>query len=151
MQHLFLSSSADDLGAADSIYRRANLNRPKTAFVLTPVEAEKMIGLQTWEDPERTALERAGFETFDYTITGKDINQIKSDLADIEALYITGGNEHYFREKCDESGFEEFVHHFVATGKPYIGTSCGSIMAGENIGPTKKLNDLSLLTKPLNT
>ncbi len=151
MQHLFLSSSADDAGAADSIYRRIGLHKPKTAFIYTPTEAEAMIGMKTWEGEERAALNKAGFATFDYTITGKNLDQINADLADIDVLYISGGNEFYFREMCDESNFEQFVQSFVASGKPYIGTSCGSIMASHDISPTQKLNDLSLLKKPINT
>ena len=151
MQHLFLSSSADDIGVADSIYRRLGLNSPRTAFIYTPVEAEAQIGMKTWEGEERQALNKAGFNTFDYTITGKNLDQIKLDLKDIEALYITGGNECYFREMCDNSNFEEYVKDYVSRGRPYIGTSCGAIMATEDISPTKKLNDLSVLKKPVNT
>lgn len=152
MQHLILAASSDHAQAiADSIYNRIGLKNPKTAFITTPIEAEAQIGMKTWEGEDREALNAAGFRTFDYTITGKNREQIYADLADSEVIHITGGNELYFRAKCDESGFEEFIKDHVSKGKPYIGSSCGAIMATEDISPTKMLNDKSLLREPINT
>lgn len=152
MKHLFLTSSIDTANVAESVYEKLRpSSSPKIALILTATEAETMIGMKTWEGEEREALNRAGFTTFDYTITGKNISQINQDLKDVDALYVSGGNEFYFREQCDNSDFEKFVHEFVESGKPYIGTSCGSIMAGTDISPTLNLNDLSCLKKPPHT
>ncbi len=152
MQHLILAASSDhSQEIANSIYHRLGLKNPKTAFITTPVEAEALIGMKTWEGEDRDALTKAGFRIFDYTITGKNRDQIFADLSGCEVIHITGGNELYFRAKCDESGFEEFVKDHVAQGKPYIGSSCGAIMATQDISPTQMLNDKSLLKEPINT
>lgn len=152
MKHLFLTSSIDDRDVAKSVRAHLDLTGPiKTAFIMTPIEAETEIGLKTWEREERIALNISGFSTFDYTITGKNLSQIKTDLQDIDVLYISGGNELYFKEKCNESNFEVFVKEFVDSGRPYIGTSCGSIMAGNDVGATIKLNDISRLKRPIDT
>ncbi len=152
MKHLFLTASLDTANVAESVYSRLDFTTsPKTVMITTAVEAEQQIGLKTWEGEEREALNRAGFSTFDYTITGKNLDQIKTDLKDIDVLYISGGNEFYFREKCNESHFEVFVKEFVESGKPYIGTSCGSIMAVTDTTSTQKLNDLSCLKHPVDT
>lgn len=150
MQHLFLTASIDTTSVAQSVFSKLNLNAPLTAFIVTPVEAETKIGLKTWEGEERQAMQNAGFNTFDYTITGKKLSQIKQDLDNIEVLYVSGGNEQYFREVCDDTDFESFAKEFVASGRPYIGTSCGSIIAGQSMLPTSKLNDLSVLKRPIN-
>lgn len=152
MQHLILAASSDHSQAiADSIYRRIAIKNPKTAFITTPIEAEAQIGMKTWEGEDRTALINSGFMTFDYTITGKNKEQIFADLSDCEVIHVTGGNELYFRAKCDESGFEEFIKEHVSKGKPYVGSSCGAIMATQDISPTSMLNDKSLLKEPINT
>ena len=152
MKRLFLTASLDTDNVAESVSKHINISgKLKTALILTPVEAEQQIGLKTWEGEEREALNRANFSTFDYTITGKNITQIKSDLNGIDVLYISGGKEFYFREKCNESNFEIFVKEFVDSGRPYIGTSCGSIMAGKDISATLKLNDLTCLKHPVDT
>lgn len=152
MKRLFLTSSIDDANVAGSVFTHLGISgNPRTAFITTPIEAELHLGMKTWDGEERSALNQAGFNTFDYTITGKSLDQIQSDLSDIEVLYISGGNEFYFREMCDLSNFDSYVLQHVASGKPYIGTSCGSIMASHDISPTLKLNDLSMLKKPVNT
>ncbi|GAB4027795.1 MAG: hypothetical protein Fur0011_6600 [Candidatus Microgenomates bacterium] len=62
MQHLILAASSDhSQEIANSIYRRVGLKNPKTAFITTPVEAEALIGMKTWEGEDRDALTKAGF------------------------------------------------------------------------------------------
>ena len=77
--------------------------------------------------------------------------QIKDDLKDIEILYISGGNNFYLKEKSNESGFESFVKEFVASGKIYIGSSCGSQIMGKDMSSILSMSDLDVLTKPVDT
>lgn len=146
MQHLFLTSSIGVDGVGESIRKRLGHDKElKTVFINTPVEGDADQSDLSWVDDERNNLNKNGFVTFDYTITGKQIEQIEQDLADIDVLYVTGGNEFYFREQCNLSNFDNFVHHFVDNGGLYIGTSCGSIMAGTDMSPLKNLSDLSVV------
>ncbi len=152
MTHLFLTSSVGIPGVGESI--RASLGhhkKLKTFFITTPVEGDSDQSDLSWVDEDRLGLNKNDFLTFDYTITGKSLSQIKSDLSDIEVLYISGGNEFYLKEKSNESGFEEFVHAFVEKGGVYIGTSCGSIIAGSDMSPIQQLSDLATLSNPVDT
>lgn len=152
MKRLFLTSSVGTKGVAESIYHKLKTNKKlKTAFITTPVETDLEKADLSWLEEDRDALNSAGFITFDYTITGKSLEQIIIDLQNIDILYISGGNEFYFREKCTETNFDSFVHDFVNKGGIYIGTSCGSIIAGTDMSPTLQLNDLQALTKPVET
>jgi dipeptidase E len=96
-------------------------------------------------------LLKSGFEIFDYTITGKTIEQIKHDLSGIDVLHIPGGNEFYLKAKSNESNFDEFVIDFIAKGGIYIGSSCGSIIVGTDMSPLLKLSDHTGLTNPVDT
>ncbi len=152
MKHLFLTSSIGIPGVGESI--RASLGQDKklkTAFITTPVEGDSDQSDLSWVDEDRLGLNKNDFLTFDYTITDKSLTQIQSDLADIEVLYVSGGNEFYLKEKSNESGFEEFVHAFVEKGGLYIGTSCGSIIAGSDMSPLKQLSDLATISNPVDT
>lgn len=150
MTHLFLTSSIGSPGVGESIRTRLGHERKlKTAFITTPIEGDSDQPDLSWVDEDRLGLNKNGFITFDYTITGKSLSQIESDLSDIEVLYISGGNEFYLKEKSNESGFEEFVHTFVKNGGIYIGTSCGSIIAGSDMSPIQQLSDLDVLSKPV--
>ena len=151
MKHLFLTSSIAIPGVGESIRAKLGHNLPlKTVFISTPVEGDDQSDL-SWVDEERVGLNKNGFVTFDYTITGKSLSQIQNELIEIDVLYVPGGNEFYLKEKSNESHFDEFVKKFVNGGGLYIGTSCGSIIMGEDISPLQKLSDLATLSKPIDT
>jgi len=131
MKHLFLTSSIGTPGVAESICAKLGLHKPlKTAFITTPVEPPSEQEDLSWYETDRAALTKNSFDFFDYTITGKTLKQIKQDLVDIEVLYVSGGDSNYLLEQSQKSGFIDFVRNYANTGKPYIGTSAGSIITG---------------------
>jgi dipeptidase E len=150
MQHLFLTSSIGIPGVGESIRGRLGHDRQlKTAFITTPIEGDSDQDDLSWVAEDHAGLQNNGFVTFDYTITGKNLADIRRDLAGIDVLYISGGNEFYLREKSNESGFETFVREFCGGGGIYIGTSAGSIIAGTDMAALKELSDQSALRAPL--
>lgn len=136
MKRLFLTSSVGTKKVAESIYHKLGSGKKlKTAFITTPVETEDEQKDLSWLEEDRLALNQAGFATFDYTITGKTLNQIKTDLADIEVLYISGGNTNYLLEQSQKSNFIKYVQDYVNNGGIYLSTSAGSIIAGQTLPP----------------
>lgn len=147
MKRLFLTSSIAIPGVGESIRTKLGHNKPlKTVFISTPVEGDDQSDL-SWIEEERVGLKKNGFEIFDYTITGKPLSQIQVDLKDIDVLYISGGNEFFLNEKSNESNFDQFVIDFINDGGIYIGTSCGSIIAGKDMSPLLQLTDHDSLAK----
>lgn len=152
MKHLFLTSSIGIPGVGESIRRRLGHNNSlKTTFITTPVEGDSDQDDLSWVQEDRDGLNKNGFVTFDYSITAKSLARIKADLKDIEVLYVSGGNEFYLKEKCNENNFDSFVHEFVDKGGIYIGTSAGSIIAGEDMTATLQLSDTQSLKKSVDT
>ncbi len=152
MQHLFLTSSIGIKGVGESIRRRVGHDRTlKTAFITTSVEGDADQDDLSWVQEDRDGLNNNGFTTFDYTITGKTSDQIKDDLRGIDAIYISGGNEFYLKEKGNENNFAEYVKELVNSGVIYIGTSAGSIIAGADMAALQKLSDLASLKNPVDT
>lgn len=135
MQHLFLSSAIGTPGVAASIRSRlGHNNKLKTAFITTPIEVEDMTD-DSWYQADRRALKDNGFDIFDYTITGKTPKDLEDDLAESEAIYISGGNTRHLLLESQKSGFIQFIKKFVVSGKLYLGTSAGSIIAGPKLPP----------------
>lgn len=152
MQHLFLTSSIETQGIGESIRKRlGHNNQLRTAFIITPAEGDDNKADLSWVDGERARLNDNNFVTFDYTITGKNLDTISHDLKDIDVLYITGGNEFYFKDKSNQSRFDQFVRNFIKTGKPYISSSAGSVVAGEDMNALLNLSDTSMLSQPIDT
>jgi dipeptidase E len=136
MKKLFLTSKTSKV--AGDIAR--NLPKGlKLAFINTP--AEPYGEPQPWLLDDRKALEDSGFIVSEiYTFTGKKAEEIKKFLSDYDGIFICGGNTFYCLEKVQQSGCAEVIREFVASGKIYIGSSAGSIIAGPDIYPTFMLD-----------
>lgn len=109
----------------------------KTVFITTASETEGP-DLE-WLHNDRRGLEDAGFDLFDYTITGKSSEQLEKDLKDIDVVYLSGGNTFYLLLQSRKSGFDKFVRKFMDNGGIYIGTSAGSIVAATDIYVARRL------------
>ena len=139
MKRLFLTSSVAYV--AHDIAKRTNTKGLKLAFILTPTEVEE--GDLGWLRKDREALINAGFELTDYTFTGKTRKEVKNFLKDFDVLYMSGGNTYWFLKKVQEADCADVIRDFVDSGKIYISTSAGTILAGPDIYPTRNLEKLS--------
>ncbi len=129
-KQLFLTSSVH--AVAQDIATKLDLRRQdnKLVFIDTAAEPEKDDDV-SWLENDRQALIDAGFEVTDYTITGKNREQLEKDLAEYKYIYISGGNTLHLLQKSYESGFIGLIRDLVENkGKIYISTSAGSIIAG---------------------
>ena len=133
---LFLTSSIGTGKVGNSIALRLGLTQPvKTAFITTPIEPESEQVDLAWYEADRAALRTAGFDFFDYTVTGKHATDLDRDLSSVDAIYISGGNTRHLLQQSQLSGFIPFIRQFVASNKLYISTSAGSIITGPTLPP----------------
>jgi dipeptidase E len=129
---LFLTSSVH--AVAHDIAKRLDLTRDnKLVFIDTAVEPKGERDDLTWLARDRQSLVDAGFAVGDYTITGKSVEQLRTDLAGYNYLYLSGGDTVYLLEQSQRSGFVSLVKALVEKGVTYIGTSAGSIIAGPTL------------------
>ncbi len=135
MKKLFLSSSIDQTGA--DIARKIGRKNLKTAFITTASETHDKNNLE-WLKRDRKGLSDAGFDVFDYTITGKTPEQIEKGLGKCNVIHVNGGNTFYLLLQAQKSGFDKFIKKFVENGGIYIGSSAGSIIASPDISISRK-------------
>jgi len=144
MKRIFLASSIDLTGKhiAQQITKITGKNPEsfKIAFITTASEPEKIKNPDDmeWLVKDRKGLTDAGFNLFDYTITGKTSEQIESDLGDCDIIHVNGGNSYYLLLQSKRSGFDKFIKNYVDSGKIYIGSSAGSIIAAPDIKIAQK-------------
>lgn len=131
MKQLFLTSSV--YLVARDIAKKVNLAKGnKLMFIDTAAEVEK--GDKTWLRDDRQSLVEVGFNVSDYTISGKTKNQLASQLAKFDYIYLSGGNTFYLLEQSLKTGFIPVIKDLVENkGKTYISTSAGSIIAGPKL------------------
>ena len=136
MKRLFLASSIDCVASAIAkhIGQASNL---KTVFISTAAEVET--GDKQWLKDDRQGLVKAGFDLFDYTLTGKNLQQLETDLAQVDVIHVNGGNSFYLLLQARISGFDRFVKTAVNQGKIYLGSSAGSIVASPDISIAKTI------------
>ncbi|MEK7141367.1 MAG: Type 1 glutamine amidotransferase-like domain-containing protein [Patescibacteria group bacterium] len=129
--NLFLASSVNfvAIGIADKVRTITKNNR--LVFITTASEVEK--GDLSWLDDDRQALKNAGFLVEDFSITGKNQEQILGKFNGAGSVCVAGGNTYYLLDQVRKSGFDKIINSFVNNGLMYIGSSAGSLLAGPNI------------------
>lgn len=132
-QELFLTSSVHKV-AHHIASRLQPTHSKKLLFIDTAVEPKRS-GDTSWLDKDKQALIDAGFHVSNnYTITGKNREEIQNDVEDYHFLYVSGGNVNHLLLESHKSGFSSLVKELVQErGKKYIGTSAGSVVTGSSL------------------
>jgi len=130
---LYLTSSVH--AVAHDIAKKEDLTKGnKLVFITTPAEPEEEGDDLKWLKNDRQSLVAAGFAVQDYTITGKNKNQIEIDFESFNYIYMSGGDTSYLLEQSQKSGFVTLIKDLIKSkDKVYIGTSAGSIIAGPRL------------------
>lgn len=136
MKRLFLTSSVNFV--AEDIAKRIGEKGLNLAFIVTPTEVEE--GDLQWLKDDRQSLIDAGFLVTDYTFTGKRREEVEEFLKDFDVIYMSGGNSFWFLKKIQEADCADVIRNFVESGKIYISTSAGSVVAGPDIYITRNLD-----------
>lgn len=113
----------------------------RLTFVPTAAEVEE--GDLSWLANDRQVLVDVGFQVTDFTLHGKNVNQVKQMLDQTDFLFLSGGNTFYLLQEIQKSGLDKIIHSYVDKGLIYGGTSAGSIVAGPSIELTHHLDDPS--------
>lgn len=134
-KRIFLTSSVNRV-ASDIAKKIGGAKNKKILYIYTAGDKQRD---EKWQKDDRRSLVRAGFEVIDYTIVGKTKEIIKRDLKKVDIVYFGGGNTFYLLEKIQETKCAGVIRDFVNSGKIYIGTSAGSMVAGPDIYPFYEL------------
>jgi dipeptidase E len=137
MKQLFLAASISKVALHIKKYLPDPVGR-RLAFINTAAEGDH--GDKSWLKEDREALVNMGYDVFDYTITGKNSGSLRTDLMTSDVIFVSGGNTFYLLEKIQQSGFKTIIQEFVNQGKPYIGSSAGSVVAGPDVYPVINLD-----------
>jgi len=136
MKHLFLTSEvqyvARAIGSKVDSVKKAN-----AVYIVTAIR-DKVHSNLDWHHKCKANMESAGFRFTMYDLTDKSQNQIISELAKYDTMYVEGGNSFYLLQESQKSGFIPFVQRRVQEGMIYIGTSAGSVIAGPDIEPFRQ-------------
>lgn len=137
MKRLFLTSSIDEV--ASHVAKKIDKKGLKLIFIKTASETESDL---SWLEKDREALVKAGFKVTDYTLTGKTRADIEKTLKNTDVIFFSGGNTFYLLQRIQETKSADVIRKFVENGKIYIGSSAGSIVAGPDIYPSYRIDNV---------
>jgi dipeptidase E len=113
----------------------ARENYSSVLFIDTAAEVEigKTEGDDKWFFDDLQSLRSVGYTVDRWSVTGKSIPEIENMLEAHDILYMSGGHTIYLLQQLQNTGAFQLIAEKVRSGKTYIGTSAGSIIAGPHI------------------
>ncbi|MAZ56351.1 hypothetical protein CL653_00995 [bacterium] len=132
---IILTSSVATVASHIYQHRLSDKGYKTILFIDTASEPEigKVEGDDDWLQADLKGLRDQGYQVDRFTVTGKTKEEIEVEFDKYDVLYMCGGNTIYLLQKLQETGSFDLIVEKVRNGKPYIGTSAGSIIAGPKI------------------
>ncbi len=132
MPNIILTSSFN--AVAQELFVRNLIPRApvRVAFIAT---AGNIYKNTPWITKDRNALTDLGYALVELDLVGKNAEQLKSDLAPCDIIFVAGGNTSYLCEYAHISGLHLIIRDLLSGGRMYIGSSAGSILAGPSVEP----------------
>ena len=86
-----------------------------------------------WIRAEQNALRAFGATVQPFCLSCASASEAEQVIQDSEGIYVHGGNTFYLLQEMQRVGFKEIVSSYLQSGRPYIGSSAGSLVAGPRI------------------
>lgn len=88
-----------------------------------------------WISADEKALLDLGYVVQTVVLSEQNADTLWPELADVDIIFVAGGNTTYLAQMAHESGFTRILGELLTIGKTYIGSSAGSILAGPTVTP----------------
>lgn len=96
---------------------------------------------EEWLQVDRRALVDHGFSVSDYSLVNKSKKQVFKDLAEIDLIFVAGGNTFFLLEHAQKSGFVELIQENAFPNAVYVGSSAGSVLLCDDIAAIQFLDN----------
>lgn len=145
---LFLTSKFHYV-AHDIANKLSEEQKQKVVFITTPFKYRDFKDSElTWHYNNLDGMQKYGYKYDFYDIIGKSIDEIESDLAKYQTMYVEGGSAFFLMQEAHKNNFGDYVKKRLESGMIYISESAGSVCAGPDISaqsrPGKSLQDYDL-------
>jgi dipeptidase E len=86
-----------------------------------------------WITAEQNALKALGATVEAICLSRLLPSEAQQVIQDSEGIYVHGGNTFFLLQEMQRVGFKEIISPHLGRGRPYIGSSAGSLVAGPRI------------------
>ncbi len=87
------------------------------------------------KDKER--LTELGFKIIEIDLKLENERSLSGSLANVDVVFVEGGNTFYLMKYIRESGFDKAIKRFLDNGGIYLGVSAGSYVVCPDISPAQ--------------
>lgn len=91
-------------------------------------------------DDDLKRYQEQGFEIEHVWLRDKSEAELRSILDRVNLVHVGGGNAFRLLREMRRSGFDKLIGDHVNQGKPYVGSSAGSVVAGPEIAPFSEMD-----------
>ena len=92
-------------------------------------------------ESDRAKLLELGFRVVDVDIATARHEEILQTMESADVILVGGGNSFYLLQEARRSGFDNILGDMIRSGKPYVGSSAGSVLLAPTIEPIKMMDD----------
>lgn len=141
MKNLFLTSSFANVYIDFKNSVEDSLVGKTVTFIPT---ASKLEEVTFYVDEDRLAFEKLGMIVEILEIDQKSYEIIEETLNKNDYIFISGGNTFFLLQELRKSQADKIISKLIKQGKPYIGSSAGSIVLAPDIEYIKNMDDSSI-------
>ncbi|MDR1210374.1 MAG: Type 1 glutamine amidotransferase-like domain-containing protein [Clostridiales bacterium] len=137
MKKLFLSSYF--AGAAKLFpYFAGGCSGKKAVFIPTASLREKMT---FFVGADLKALRKLGLIVNELEVSSASRDEIADKISNADYVFVAGGNTFFLLQELRRSGADKLIAEHINSGKPYIGSSAGSVVVSRNIEYLKYMDE----------
>ncbi|KHO15847.1 peptidase [Acinetobacter baumannii] len=140
MKNIFLTSSFADVYLDFKNTIKDSLVGKTVTFIPTASKPEEVT---FYVDNDRLAFEKLGMKVEILNIEQENYETIEKTLNKNDYIFISGGNTFYLLQELKKSQADKIISNLINQGKPYIGSSAGSIVLAPDIEYIKTMDDSS--------
>lgn len=137
MKRLFLSSYFTSVADLFPEFMENEHSGKRVTFIPTAANPEKV---RFYVDSDKKVLEKLGLVIDVLDIAVADHATIASKLTGNDMIFVAGGNTFYLLQELRRTGADRLLTDEIMNGKPYIGSSAGSIILARNIEYIKRMD-----------
>jgi dipeptidase E len=96
---------------------------------------------ETWYiDNDRLALEALGLTVDVLEVSTAPAADIPAKIEAADIIFVTGGNTFFLAQELRRSGADKLILGHIASSKPYVATSAGSIVLAKDIAYARHMD-----------
>jgi dipeptidase E len=137
MKRLFLSSFFSQVAELFVEFMENGQSGKRVTFIPTAANPEKVT---FFVDADRKALEKLGMTVDVLDIAAADHETMAEKIAQSDCIFVAGGNTFYLLQELRRTGADALISNEILNGKPYIGSSAGSVILSKNIAYVTRMD-----------